>query len=359
MLKSRSITGSDARHQSPDMILGFAEYALLFPIYICLSFSVSLHFRQSLLYDSQFNIYICTRLSSTGYEPAAFCSLESTSTSFIISEAPPAIKVLYLTLSFEVRHIEFCWNRCLLLVLVYHLSSALCSRGSSRHLLVFVYRFSTAFCCIGLNRCLMIVPASILKLHSLQNHRTPAKSIGLTACPLFIGFTACPLFIGLTPCPLNFSSRLRLLYRPCAVLTPLISCVGGVSTTSPRADTSSSATPPAEYRSTTPGCLEQLRSVEYCPTSNCMTTVSPRVNYLLMSTTPAPVIFVSTTRSCRLSILASATHYINTFWKYRVLFKISSMSRLWTADTWAMSANAQLCDSGQWTSRDRQWQFGP
>ena len=32
---------------------------------------------------------------------------------------------------------------------------------------------------------------------------------------------------------------------------------------------------------------------------------------------------------------------------------------LWTADTWAISADAQLCDSGQWTPRDRWWQFWP
>ena len=65
MLKSRSSTGSDARHQSPDVILGFTEYALFFPIYICLSFSLSLLFRQSLLYNSQFNISIHTPLIST------------------------------------------------------------------------------------------------------------------------------------------------------------------------------------------------------------------------------------------------------------------------------------------------------
>jgi len=40
MLKSRSSPGSDARHRSPDVILGFAEYALFFPIYFCLSFSL-------------------------------------------------------------------------------------------------------------------------------------------------------------------------------------------------------------------------------------------------------------------------------------------------------------------------------
>jgi hypothetical protein len=63
--------GSDARHWSPDVILGFAEYALSFPIYICLSFSLSLLFRQSLLYDSQFNISIRTRLISTRTKPEA------------------------------------------------------------------------------------------------------------------------------------------------------------------------------------------------------------------------------------------------------------------------------------------------
>jgi hypothetical protein len=57
--------GSDARQWTPDVILGFAEYALSFPIYIFLSFSLVLLFRQSLLYDSQFNISIGTRLIST------------------------------------------------------------------------------------------------------------------------------------------------------------------------------------------------------------------------------------------------------------------------------------------------------
>ena len=68
MLRSRASPGSDARHWSPDVILGFAEYALSFPIYSCLSFSLSLLFRQSLLYDSQFNISIRTRLISTYLE---------------------------------------------------------------------------------------------------------------------------------------------------------------------------------------------------------------------------------------------------------------------------------------------------
>jgi hypothetical protein len=40
MLRSRASPGSDARHWSPDVMLGFAEYALSFPIYSCLSFSL-------------------------------------------------------------------------------------------------------------------------------------------------------------------------------------------------------------------------------------------------------------------------------------------------------------------------------
>jgi hypothetical protein len=40
MPRSKSSPGSDARHRSPDVILGFAEYARFFPIYICLSFSL-------------------------------------------------------------------------------------------------------------------------------------------------------------------------------------------------------------------------------------------------------------------------------------------------------------------------------
>ena len=64
-------------------------------IFACLSLSLcSLdnHF------CSQLNISIRTRLISTGYEPGAFSSLESISIGFIISEAPPAIKVSYFDL---------------------------------------------------------------------------------------------------------------------------------------------------------------------------------------------------------------------------------------------------------------------
>jgi len=40
MPSSRSSSDSDAWYRSPDVILGFAEYVLFFPIYICLSFSL-------------------------------------------------------------------------------------------------------------------------------------------------------------------------------------------------------------------------------------------------------------------------------------------------------------------------------
>jgi hypothetical protein len=40
MLRSRASPGSDARHWSPDGILGFTEHALSFPIYLRLSFSL-------------------------------------------------------------------------------------------------------------------------------------------------------------------------------------------------------------------------------------------------------------------------------------------------------------------------------
>jgi hypothetical protein len=235
-------------------------------IFACLS--LSLLFRQSLLYDIQFKISIHTRLISTGYEPSAFSSLESTSISFIISEAPPAIKVSHYDLVLlEPATLKFCWNRRLLLVFV-TASPLPCSSGSSQHLLVFVYDFSSALCCSGLNRRLIVVPLLFPKLRSLQKHRTSSTSIGLTACPLFIG---------LTPCPLHFLSRLRVLYLPWAVFTPLPSCVGCVSTTSPRADTPSTISPPADCTSITPGSLEHLRSLEYCATSNSVSTIPPRI----------------------------------------------------------------------------------
>jgi hypothetical protein len=57
---------TDARHQAPVVMLCFAEYGLS-SAYICLSFSHYLFFRQSLLYDSPFNISIRTRYISTPF----------------------------------------------------------------------------------------------------------------------------------------------------------------------------------------------------------------------------------------------------------------------------------------------------
>jgi len=152
----------------------------------------------------------------------------------------------------------------------------------------------------------MVVPLSFPELCRLQKHRTSSTSIGLTACPLFIGLTACPLFIGLTacplfigltPCPLHFLSRLRVLYLPWAVFMPLPSCVSCVSTTS-RADTTSTASPPADYTSTTPGSLEHLRSLEFRATSNSVSTIPPRIAYSTFYHLCVDYSFVSTTSPC-------------------------------------------------------------
>jgi len=59
MIRRIASSGSDGGDQSPVVILWFAEYALLFPIYIFAWLSLSVLFRQSLLDDSQLNISIC------------------------------------------------------------------------------------------------------------------------------------------------------------------------------------------------------------------------------------------------------------------------------------------------------------
>jgi len=157
--------------------------------------------------------------------------------------------------------------------------------------------------------------------------------------------------IGLTACPLSFLSRLRVLYLCWAVFTPLPSCVGCVST----------ASPPADYTTTTPGSLEHLRSLEQRAATLEQRIYRPsfRIDYSTFYHLCVDYSFVSTTSPRVDYFLTSATPYINIIWKYSVMFKISSSSGLWTADTWAMSADAQLCDSGQWTPRDRRWQFWP
>ena len=170
-------------------------------------------------------------------------------------------------------------------------------------------------CCTGSNRRLIVVPLLFPELRRVQKHRTLSTSIGLTACPL------------------SFLSRLRVLYLCWAVFTPLPSCVGCVSTTSPCANVVSTASPLANYTSTIPGSIEHLRSLEYCACNlnqrvyhlssyrllhqlpslcrlfvrvdySFVSTTSPRVNYLLMSTTP----------------------YISILGKYSALWKISTMS---------------------------------
>jgi len=213
----------------------------------------------------------------------------------------------------------------------------LCSSGSSRHLLVFfVYRFSSALCCIGLNRRLIVVSLSFPNLRRLRKHRASSTSIGLTACPLFIGLTLCPL---------HFLSRLRVLYLPWAVFTPLPSCVGCVST----------ASPPADYTTTTPRSLEHLRSLEQRAATLEQRIYRPsfRIDYSTFYHLCVDYSFVSTTSprvdyslyQHLLEIQCAIEHIYNEY-------------GLWTADTWAMSADAQLCDSGQRTPRDQRWQLG-
>jgi hypothetical protein len=133
-------------------------------------------------------------------------------------------------------------------------------------------------------------------------------------------------FIGLTPCPLHSLSRLRVLYLPWAVFTPLPSCVGCVSTTSPRADTASTASPPADYTSTTPGSLEHLRSLEYRATSNSVSTIFPHIDYSTSYHLCVDYSFVSTTSPRVNHLLMSTTPYISILRKYSALLKISTMS---------------------------------
>jgi len=141
-----------------------------------------------------------------------------------------------------------------------------------------------------------------------QKHRASSTSIGLTPCPLFIG---------LTPCRLHFLCQLRVLFLPWADFTPLPSCVGCVSTTSPRADTVTISSPSADCMSIKPATLKH-RSLEYRATSNRLSTIPrsvlttpPPATCVLstrsVSTTPFPTICVSTTRLSRPPLLVSTT----------------------------------------------------
>jgi hypothetical protein len=204
-------------------------------------------------------------------------------------------------------------------------------------------------CCSGSNRRLIVVPLSFPNLRRLRKHRASSTSIVLTVCPLFIG---------LTPCPLHFLSRLCVLYLPwvdsvsptflesTACRLPLL-----VPTSRQLPLILSTIPSGHEYYQS----LEHLRSLEYHATSNSVSTIPPRIDYCSVYSLCVDYSFVSTT-SPLVDVNYSLYQHLL---EYSVLFKISSMSGLWTADTWAMSADAQLCDSGQWTPRDRRWQFWP
>jgi len=120
------------------------------------------------------------------------------------------------TLSFWSPPLEFCRNRCLLLVFVTASPLPLFQWIEPTSISYLVYRFSSALCCSGSNRRLIVVPLSFPKLCRLQKHQTSSTRIGLTAGPL------------------SFLSRLRVLYLPWAVFTPLPSCVGCVSSSAQR-----------------------------------------------------------------------------------------------------------------------------
>jgi hypothetical protein len=103
------------------------------------------------------------------------------------------------------------------------------------------------------------------------------------------------------------------------------------------------------------------RKPQVPPMSSATFCYPPAVGLLSLLLSPASLssVWVSTTRLCQLPLLSSTTPFINILRKYSVLFKLSSMSVLWTADTWAMLANAQFCDLGQWIPRDQPWQWWP
>jgi hypothetical protein len=128
-------------------------------------------------------------------------------------------------------------------------------------------------------------------------------------------------FFGLTACPLSVLSRLRVFYLPWAVFTPLPSCVSYMSSTSPRVDTVSTASPPANCTSTTPGSLEHLRSLEY--RANLEQRVYHPSLYRLLHLL---LYMCRLLVRCRPPLLESTTPYINIFWKYSVLSNISTMS---------------------------------
>jgi len=139
-----------------------------------------------------------------------------------------------------------------------------------------------------------------------------------------------PLCFESTACPLP---SVGCLYAP-TFLRRL--CVDYLS--------SSTATPPADY-TWKPRAPPKTR-VPY----NLEHRVYHPSSYRLLHLLPS---------ACRLLVRVDYSLYQHLLEIQCAIEHIYNEYGLWTADTWAMSADAQLCDSGQWTPRDRRWQFWP
>ena len=102
--------------------------------------------------------------------------------------------------------------------------------------------------------------------------------------------------------------------------------------------------------------------LEALSTAEVSSTVQPRtacLPSLLVSPTPPSTVYVSTT--CSVSTTSPRINHSLYQHPSEIQCAIENIYDeygLWTADTWAMSADAQLCDSGQWTPRDQRWQLG-
>jgi len=108
--------------------------------------------------------------------------------------------------------------------------------------------------------------------------------------------------IGFTACHLSFLHPLGVLNCSWADFMPLPSCISWVSTTSSHADTMSTTSPPARYRSTIPGSFEYLRSLKDHATLNSMATILPGIDYSIFYHLCVNYSFVLTTYLCWLHI---------------------------------------------------------
>jgi hypothetical protein len=159
--------------------------------------------------------------------------------------------------------------------------------------------------CIGPNRRLIVVPLSFPNLRHLRKHRASSTSIGFTACPL------------------SFLSRLRVLYLCWAVYTPIPSCVGSVSTTSPCADNVSTASPTVNYN-VRPRALPKPRAP---PKSRVPYHIEQRVYHPSLYRLLHLLLFMCRLLDrCRPPLLESTTPNISILRKYTALLKISTMS---------------------------------